>query len=150
MPSQPELPNEGSSDPSSSTFNRGSQGDVQMQIAYLLFDIRENLRDSRKSQQDERIQQLIEGTTKLQTTLSGLKETVEYHRTDLKELTAVHTKDLNELGRRLEREIGELKSFSGTAGTIGKIALVIIAPVAAAIIYAITVHVYHAVEKLLF
>jgi hypothetical protein len=57
----------------------------------------------------------------------------------LEEAKARHEKDLNGLGK-----------VAHTASMFGKIALVVIAPVAAAIIYAIVVHIYHAVERLLF
>lgn len=113
-----------------------SDAEVKLEIAYLLAEIQQNLgatsnavrilEDARKIY-DERILQLIERTTRTESAIPGLKETVDRH-----------TADLNGLGRR-----------SHTTDTLAKIALGILTPVAAGLLIAIIAGVYHVIERLL-
>jgi hypothetical protein len=125
MSSQNESLREGEShDSARSEVNRGSDGDLQLQIGYLLADIRESLGEVRNAAKvsddarkinDEKILQLFERTIRAETTLSGLKETVDRRSTDLDGLGARHNEDLNELknnvnelGRKLENDINQV------------------------------------------
>lgn len=118
MPSPLESSHEGvSHDHTLSGVNRGSDGDLQLQIGYLLAEIRESLgelhnaakvSDDARKINDERTLQLLERITKAETMLTDVNETVDHHRIDLKEQGTGYTKDVNELGRRLERDVNEL------------------------------------------
>jgi hypothetical protein len=81
--------------------------------------------------------------------MQDLKELGTRHNKDLNELGRRLEKDVNELGRRHDKDIGDLKNIAHNASTLGKIALILITPVAATIIYAVLASIYHAVEKLL-
>jgi hypothetical protein len=115
---------------------------------------------------------VLEGTTKSHTekieqltqwvsAIPNLEKDVAQNTKDLNELGKRHDKDLNELGRRLEKDVNELgrrhdkdisalRNVAHTASTLGKIALGVIAPVAATILIAVLIFIYHAVERLLF
>jgi hypothetical protein len=95
-------------DPSPSVPNRGSEADLQLQIGYLLAEIRESLGELRNAAKvsddarkinDERILQLIERTTRVETQLPALRDTVERNNTDLEGTTERHATDLNGLGK---------------------------------------------------
>jgi hypothetical protein len=103
-----------------------------------------NLEDTSRIH-DERILQLIERTTKAETTLADAKETVGRNTRDLDGLGARHSKDLgelkkdvnevgrrierdlNEMGRRLDREISDLRNVAHTAVSFGKLGLALLA-----------------------
>jgi hypothetical protein len=119
----------------------------------------------------ERIEQLTQWVS----AIPHIEKDVAQNAMDLNELGRKHTKDLNELGGRLERDgrqqtkdlnelgirlgkeigdlrnkdIGDLKNVVHTAKVLSAITLVVIGPVAAAIITAIIVRTYQVVERLL-
>jgi hypothetical protein len=93
--------------------------------------------------------------------ISYLEREVAQNSKDLKELGAQHNKDLNELGRRLEKDVNalggrhdkdikELEKVAHTASTFGKIAFGVAAPVAASIIIAVLIFIYHHLTPILF
>ncbi len=69
---------------------------------------------------------------------------------NLEKEVAQNTKDLNELGRRHDRNITELEKVVHTASTFGKIAFGVATPVAASIIIAILIFIYHHLAPILF
>ena len=111
-------------EPTSASSPHGSEGELQLQIGYLLADIRESLGELRNAAKvsdearkinDERILQLIERMAKVETALADAREKVGRNSSDLDGLGARHNRDLNELkkdvneaGRRLERDINEM------------------------------------------
>jgi DNA repair exonuclease SbcCD ATPase subunit len=108
-----------------------------------------NLKDDTRSNY-ERIEQLIQWTI----AIPNLEKDVQKNTKDLNELGAQHNKDLNELGRRLEKDVNalgarhdkdikELEKIAHTASAFGKIAFGVAAPVAASIIVAVLIFVYH-------
>jgi hypothetical protein len=109
MPSPAESSSEGvPREPTAASFPRGSEGDLQLQIGYLLADIRESLGELRNAAKvsddarkvnDERILQLVERITRAETTLSGLEKTTERHNSDLRATIDRHATDINGLGR---------------------------------------------------
>lgn len=109
MPSPAESSGEGAPHNSApSVFNRGSEGELQLQIAYLLADIRESLGELRNAAKvsdnarkidDERILQLIERTTRTESALPVLRDMIDRHNTDLRATIDRHATDLNGLGR---------------------------------------------------
>jgi hypothetical protein len=109
MPSPAESSSEGvAREPTPAASTRGSEGDLQLQIGYLLADIRESLGEVRNAAKvsddarkinDERILQLVERTTRAETTLSGLEKTIDRHNADLRATIERHATDLNGLGR---------------------------------------------------
>ena len=110
MPGQSETTPDGAPqrDAPPSVFNRGSEDDIQLQIGYLLADIRESLGELRNAAKvsddarkinDERILQLVEKTTRSETILSGLEKAIDRHNTDLRAEIARHATDLNGLGK---------------------------------------------------
>ncbi len=122
MPSQTDPSREGvPPDPTPSVFNRGSEGNVQLQITYLLVSLgmlsnaTKVLDDARKIN-DEKILQLFERTTKAETTLAGLEKTIDRNNTDLRATTERHATDLNGLGR-----------VAHTAVSFGKLGLAVVA-----------------------
>jgi hypothetical protein len=106
-----------------------SDSEVNLQIAYLLADIRESLgaisnavqvlENARKTH-DERMLQLTERTTRTECALPGLKDAVDRHTTDL-----------NGLGK-----------VAHTASTLGKIAL-------SALGLAVLAYLYHQIMQVL-
>src|SRR5271165_3515836 len=109
MPSPAESSSEGvPREPTPAALTRGSEGDLQLQIGYLLADIREGLGEVRNAAKvsdnarkinDERILQLVERTTRAETALSGLEKTIDRHNADLRATIERHAIDLNGLGR---------------------------------------------------
>jgi hypothetical protein len=163
MPSPAESSSEGvPRESTSASFHRGSEGDLQLQIGYLLAEIRESLGELRNAAKvsddarkisDERILQLIERTAKAETILTAVNQTVDRHSMDLKKLETGHTAELNELGSRHTKglnelgirigkeigdlkneEIGDLKSFVHTAKILGYITLTLAGVIATAIV----------------
>jgi hypothetical protein len=99
----------------------------------------------------------IEQLTQWVSAIPSIEKDVGQNTKDLNELGRRHTKELNDLGIRLSKEIsdlrnnevGGLKNIAHTAKTLGIIALSVITPVAAAIIYAVLHFGYQAFERLL-
>jgi DNA repair ATPase RecN len=115
-----------------------------------------NVLESTTKSHTEKIEQLTQWVS----AIPYLEKSVAQNTNDLSEIGTRHTKDLNELGRRLEkdvnelgkrhdRDIKELEKVAHTANTLGKIAFSIATPVAATLITAVLVYIYHVVEKLL-
>jgi hypothetical protein len=105
----------------------------------------------------EKIEQLIQWTI----AIPNLEKDVQKNTKDLNELGVQHNKDLNELGRRLEKDVNalggrhdkdikELEKIAHTASTFGKIAFGVAAPVAASIIVAVLIFIYHHLAPILF
>jgi hypothetical protein len=102
----------------------------------------------------------IEQLTQWVSAIPSLEKDVAQNTKDLNEFGKHHDKDLNELGRRLEKDVSELgrrhdkdisdlTNIAHTASTLGKIAVGVITPVAATIIIAVLIYIYHIVERLL-
>jgi hypothetical protein len=102
----------------------------------------------------------IEQLTQWVSAIPNLEKDVAQNTKDLNELGKRHDKDLNELGKRLERDVNELgkrhdkdisdlRNIAHTASTLGKIAVGILTPVAATVIIAVLLYIYHIVERLL-
>lgn len=115
----------------------------------------EALVDGLRSTTESNVQEIKQLTQRVYA-ISYIKKDVAQNTRDLNQLETRHSKELkglerevNGLSKRLGKEIGDLKNVVDTASTLGKMAFAVAAPVAAAIIIAVLVFIYHAVERLL-
>jgi SMC interacting uncharacterized protein involved in chromosome segregation len=111
----------------SSNLETESNGEIYVRMVNMLAELREDLgalknathvlEDARKTY-GEVIRQLVERTTRTESAIPDLKNTVDRHATDLNESGTRHdkelnesrlgfVKDINELGRRLTKDTNE-------------------------------------------
>ena len=135
-----------------------SDREILLQISYWYAEIRDNLGATRnaievlehsRTTYDERILELFQRLTKVETILTDLKQTVHENTTDLNRLSQRVDKQTNDMGKRLGDDIARINNFVHTTRTFGVVAMAVIAPVLAGIIIAFIIGVYHVVERLI-